>query len=263
MIARPVAVVRPVPDSFISCVTSRPARPPLDPVLARHQHAGYAAALQSGGFAVHQARVSEAHPDSPFIEDTAVVVGTRALLTRPGHPSRRGEVAAVGKTLARWVEVSVVDEGTIDGGDVLQLGDRVLVGASTRTDAAGIAALTRFCAPASVFPVPVRSTLHLKSGVSALDPETVLWHPAACDRADLDGARVIEVPGDDPEAANVVRLADGAILVGSHHTVTADLASDSGFEVRTVDVGEFARADGGLTCLSLRLRAVTTVSSDP
>ncbi|HEX5631537.1 MAG TPA: arginine deiminase family protein [Acidimicrobiia bacterium] len=263
MIVRPVAVVRPVPDSFVSCVTSRPARPPLDPVLARQQHAGYAAALRAGGFAVHQAPMSEEHPDSPFIEDTAVVVGTRALLTRPGHPSRRGEVAAVGETLARWVEVSRVDEGTIDGGDVLQLGDRVLVGASTRTDGAGIAALTRFCAPTPVIAVPVGATLHLKSGVSALDPETVLWHRAACDRAALDGIRVIEVPGDDPEAANVVRLADGSILVGSHQTMTADLASGRGFEVRTVDVGEFARADGGLTCLSLRLRAVTTVSSGP
>lgn len=261
MTARPVALVRSVPDAFVSCVTSRPARPPLDPALARHQHGAYVAALEAGGFAVHRVAGSEDHPDSPFIEDTAVVVGTRALLTRPGHPARRGEVVAVKEALARWVEVSEIEEGTIDGGDVLQLGDRVLVGASTRTDPNGIAALTRFCAPMPVVPVPVTTTLHLKSGVSALDPETVLWHPAACERRHLDGLRVVEVPGDDPEAANVVRLADGAILVGSHHAATADLASSHDFEVRTVDVGEFARADGGLTCLSLRLRAVTTVSS--
>jgi dimethylargininase len=263
VIARPAAVVRPVPDSFISCVTTRPAVPPLDPELARKQHAGYVAALESGGFAVHAAPTAEDHPDSPFVEDTAVVVGTRALLTRPGHESRRGEVAGVGALLARWVEVVAMVEGTLDGGDVLQVGDRILVGMSTRTDRQGIAALTRFCDPTPVVAVPVRDTLHLKSGLSALDPETVLWHPAACDRSQLDGLRVIAVPGNDPEAANVVRLADGAILVGAHHPGTAGLVAEHGYEVRIVDVSEFARADGGLTCLSLRLRAVSPVSSLP
>ena len=261
MITRPLAVVRPVPDSFVSCITTRRAVPPLDPVLARQQHAGYVAALESGGFAVEAAPVAEGHPDSPFIEDTAVVIGTRALLTRPGHESRRDEVGPVGAMLSRWVEVVAMIEGTLDGGDVLQVGDRILVGASARTDPEGIAALTKFADPTPVMPVPVRDTLHLKSGISALDPETVLWHPAACDRSHLTGLRVVEVPGDDPEAANVVRLADGAILVGAHHGVTAELVSAHGFEVRIVDVSEFARADGGLTCLSLRLRAVSAVIS--
>lgn len=207
--------------------------------------------------------MAEANPDSPFIEDTAVVMGTRALLTRPGHVSRRDEVGPVGAMLARWVEIVAMVDGTLDGGDVLQVGDRVLVGASARTDDQGIAALTKFCAPTPVIAVPVRETLHLKSGLSALDVETVLWHPAACDRSHLDGLRVVEVPGDDPEAANVVRLADGTILVGAHHGPTAELVAEQNFEVRIVDVSEFARADGGLTCLSLRLRAVTAVSSVP
>lgn len=260
---RPVALVRDVPASFVSCVTAQPSVPPLDAGLARLQHAAYAAALQSGGFAVFRAPAAPRHPDSPFIEDTAVVVGDRALITNPGHPSRRGEVPDVAEALARWVRVEVMEEGTLDGGDVLQVGGRVFVGASMRSDAAGIAALARFCGSVEVVAVPVRATLHLKSGVSALDPDTVLWHPAACDRADLIGVRVIEVPGDDPEAANVVRLPDGSILTAQHHRLTADLAASLGFPVRTVDVSEFARADGGLTCLSLRLRSVGAVSSEP
>jgi dimethylargininase len=261
LITRPLAVVRPVPDSFVSCVTTRSAVPPLDPELARKQHAGYVAALESGGFTVEAAPVAEDHPDSPFIEDTAVVMGARALLTRPGHQSRRDEVGPVGTMLSRWVDVVPMVEGTLDGGDVLQMGDRVLVGASTRTDSQGIAALRRFADPVPVAAVPVRDTLHLKSGLAALDLETVLWHPAACDPAHLAGLRVIEVSGDDPEAANVVRLADGAILIGAHHGATAELVAGHGFEVRIVDVSEFARADGGLTCLSLRLRAVSAVIS--
>lgn len=263
MSGRPLAVVRPVPDSFVRCVTTRPAIPPLDPVLARQQHAEYVAALESGGFSVEAAPVADGHPDSPFIEDTAVVVGNRALLTRPGHASRRDEVGPVGTMLSRWVDVVAMVEGTLDGGDVLQVGDRVLVGASARTDRDGIGSLVKFCAPTKVFPIPVLDTLHLKSGLSALDGETVLWHPAACDRSHLAGIRVVEVPGDDPEAANVVRLADGAILVGAHHAATAELVAAHGFEVRKVDVSEFARADGGLTCLSLRLRAVSALSSAP
>lgn len=254
MSGRPLAFVRAVPDSFVSCVAGTPPDPPLDPVLARAQHAGYAAELTAGGFAVRTVPAAEAHPDCSFIEDAAVVVGTRALLTRPGHPSRRGEGDGVAAALAGLLELVTMEEGTLDGGDVLQVGGTVFVGVSGRSDGAGIAALARFCGP--VHAVPVRSVLHLKSGVSAVDAETVLWHPAACDRDDLAPLRIVEVSGDDPEAANVVRLPDGSVLVGAHHRATVELVSGLGIPVRTVDVSEFARADGGLTCLSLRLRSV-------
>ncbi|MBI5157023.1 MAG: dimethylargininase [Acidimicrobiia bacterium] len=258
---RPVALVRAVPDSFVSCVTSRPVSPPLYPDRAREQHAGYVAALEAGGFAVFGVPADESHPDCSFIEDAAVVVGRRALLTNPGHPSRRGEGRGVGAVLSGWVAVEEMEAGTLDGGDVLQAGGRVFAGLSARSDATGVAMLARFCDPIEVVPVPVRDTLHLKSGVSALDEETVLWHPAACSREVFTGLRVIEVPGADPEAANVVRLPDGSILVAAHQVVTADLVAAMGYPVRPVDVSEFARADGGLTCLSLRLRSVSVVSS--
>lgn len=260
---RPVALIRQVPDSFVSCVTSRPAVPPLDPIRAREQHAAYAAALEAGGFSVIVVPTAEAHPDCSFIEDASVVVGSRALLTNPGHASRRGEGVGVEAVLAGLVAVEAMGNGTLDGGDVLQVGGKVFVGVSARSDAAGVAALAEFCAPIEVVAVPVRATLHLKSGVSALDADTVLWHPAACDSDAFIGLRVVEVPGTDPEAANVVRLPDGSILVGAHHEVTADLVASLGYRVRSVDVSEFARADGGLTCLSLRLRSVTVVSSTP
>jgi len=105
-----------------------------------------------------------------------------------------------------------------------------------------------------VIPVQVGRVLHLKSGMSALDETTLLWHPDACDPAVLDGLEVLEVAGDDPEAANVVQLADGRILVADGHQKTASLVSRHGYPVVTVDISEFARADGGLTCLSIRIR---------
>jgi dimethylargininase len=258
---RPVALVREIPNSFTSAVTSRPVSPPLDADLARAQHHEYAAVLEAGGFAIIRVPTDERHPDCGFIEDAAVVVGRRALLTRPGHPSRRGEPEGVGAVLSTLLEVESMTDGSLDGGDVLQAGGRVFVGVSARTDAAGVQSLREFCAPIEVVAVPVRAALHLKSGVSAISEDTVLWHPAACDRRDLVGLDVIEVPGDDPEAANVVRLPDGSILVGAHQRVSAEVVASRGLRVRPVDVSEFARADGGLTCLSLRLRAVTVVSS--
>jgi dimethylargininase len=249
----PIAFVRPVPDSFADCVTARPPDPPLDPVRARTQHDAYRTALAAGGFDVVEVPPAPGHPDSPFVEDTAVVVGDRALATRPGHPSRRGEVDAVAETLAAHLEVVRMDApATLDGGDVLKVGDRVFVGLSSRTNAAGIEVLSDLCG--GVMAIPVGRVLHLKSAVTAVDGETVLLHRPSLDAAAFEGLRVLDAPGGDPEAANVVRLPDGAILVAEHHAATADLLTGHGFGVVTVDVSEFARADGGLTCLSVRLR---------
>jgi len=256
---RPIALIRDVGDSFADCVTAKQAVPPLDPSRARVQHAGYAAALAAGGFDVRRVPADESHPDGCFIEDAAVVCGDAALLTRPGHPSRRGEVVAVEEALRAVVEVDRVGgDAALDGGDVLQIGDTAFVGVGRRTNAAGADALERFCAPRgrSVVRVPVGRSLHLKSAASALDAETMLAHRSVPDPSVFRGIRVVFVGGNDPEAANVVRLADGRILVAAHHEHTAALVADLGYRVLSCNVSEFARADGGLTCLSIRLRDV-------
>lgn len=249
----PIALVRPVPESFADCVTARPPDPPLDPGRARRQHEAYRAALAAGGFDVVEVAAAPDHPDSPFVEDTAVVLGDRALVTRPGHPSRRGEVEAVTKTLAAHLEIVRMEApATLDGGDVLQVGDRVFAGLSTRTNAAGIEVLTDLCG--AVTAIPVERVLHLKSAATAVDDETVLVHRPSLDISGFGGLRILDAPGDDPEAANVVWLPDGSILVAEHHPATADLLGGLGHRVTSVDVSEFARADGGLTCLSIRIR---------
>jgi dimethylargininase len=252
-----VAFIRLVPDSFGGCVTRRPPDPPLDPGLARRQQEGYRARLEEGGFEVVVLPADEAHPDCAFVEDTAVVVGGAALVTRPGHPTRRGEVGPVAGALAGRVSVSMMEApATLDGGDVLRVGRRLFVGESGRSNAAGRAALRRFAAALGmeVLPVPLRRVLHLKSAATALDDATVLVFPGALDPTFLDGLRVVAVGGDDPEAANVVRLPDGRILVAGHRPHSAAAVSAAGFIPVACDVSEFARADGGLTCLSLRLR---------
>jgi dimethylargininase len=165
----------------------------------------------------------------------------------------------VAEALAGFVDVETMEPpATLDGGDVLQVGGSVYVGVSLRTNPAGVEALRRFAAGRPVFPIEVRAGLHLKSAVSAITPDTVVaWAPGV----DLDafsGVEVVGLSGPDPEAANVVRLADRRILVAAAHPATANLLEQRGFQAVVVDVSEFAKADGGLTCLSIRLRDPTS-----
>jgi dimethylargininase len=252
-------VLRGVPDSFASSLSSLDPPPRIDVSVARAQHATYRAALEQGGFATHMLPPDEQYPDSVFVEDTVVVMGRRALITRPGHPERRGEVTAVADALSGLLGVEMADPASrLDGGDVLQVGATVFVGRSSRTDRRGIEAVERFASPMgrTVVPVPVQGVLHLKSAATALDEGTVLVWVRAFERGAFRGLRVVPVEGDDPEAANVVRLPNGSVLVAGGHPGTAALLEREGFEVAVVGVSEFAKADGGLTCLSVRLRDV-------
>lgn len=261
---RPTALVRPVPDSFVRSVTSSPLDRPLDVGLARRQHAGYVAALEAGGFEVVEVEQAPDQPDSPFIEDTAVVIGARALATRPGHPSRRGEVPGVAAVLAERMETTqMAAPATLDGGDVLVVGETVFVARGNRTNADGVDVLRAFCAPRTVVPVSVNGVLHLKSAVTAIAGDTVLAHGGTASLREFSGLNVVEVAGDDPGAANVVRLPDGRLLVSESHQATRRTLESSGHEVVTVDGSEFARADGGLTCLSIRISNLYAVSSPP
>jgi dimethylargininase len=255
---QPLALIRRVPESFVGCVSRRPPVPPLDPALARRQQVGYRARLEEGGFAVAMLAADEAHPDCAFVEDTAVVLGRSVLITRPGHPTRRGEVGPVAGVLAgRGLSVTIMEApATLDGGDVLRAGKHLFVGDGERSNAAGRAALEAFAAPREfrVTVVPVHGVLHLKSAATALDERTVLAFPGAVAIAAFHDLRVVPVGGDDPEAANVVRLPDGRVLVTAHRPESAAAVAAAGFTPVACDVSEFARADGGLTCLSVRLR---------
>jgi dimethylargininase len=259
----PWALLRSVPASFAKCVTRRPAVPPLDAARAREQHAAYRACLEGGGFTTTVLGADEAHPDCCFIEDAAVLLAGSALATRPGHPARRGEVPPVAAALRALVPVEVMEApATLDGGDVLRVGRRLFVGESGRTNAAGREALVRFAAAEGfeVVPVPIRGVLHLKSAASALDERTVLLCAGAVEAEAFAGLAVMCVEGDDPEAANVVRLPDGRILTAAHLPQSAAAVRAAGMIPVACDVAEFARADGGLTCLSLRCRAALTPS---
>ncbi len=240
-----------MPDSFADALGQERADS-IDVAAARRQHEGYRRALEAAGYEVTILPADEDHPDSPFVEDTAVIHGGVAVISRPGASSRRGETAAVAAALARHLDVTALGgPGTLDGGDVLVVGDRVYVGRSSRTDAAGAAALAGALG-VDVTTVPVAGVLHLKSAVTALDDGTLLGAARAFPAGAFAGLRWLEVPPGESAASNVVAVGGGKVLVPAGHQATVALLAAAGYEPVPVAAGEFAKADGGLTCLSLR-----------
>ena len=243
----PTALLRGVPRSFGCALRADLAGPAPHPDGARSEHDGYAAALAAAGYDLVEITADESHPDCPFVEDTAVVLGGVALATRPGAPTRRGEVGPVAAELARHFEVAAMGPpATLDGGDVLQVGDRIFAGRSARTNDAGIERLAEV-AGREVTPVDVVGALHLKSVVDVLAPDTVAMTPGSVDDSCFAGLRVVYA---EP---NVLRLSgsDG-VLVAAHCDGTVRAVAAAGFEPVPVPAIEFAAADGGLTCLSIR-----------
>lgn len=241
------ALVRSVPDSLVRCELTCIDRRPLNVAIARQQHAGYVAALEAAGLPVTVLPADEAHPDCPFVEDVLLSIGEHLILTKPGAPSRRGERAAIRDAFPDLLELTE----PLDGGDVLQVAGRVFVGRSTRTSAAAIAWLAA-TVDRPVTPVDVRSVLHLKTGITALDDHTLLARPGAVDLAPFAGFEVLQTPPGEGEAANVLRLPD-RLLVAAGFPSTLHLLRERGYDARPVAIDEFARAEAGLTCLSVLL----------
>ncbi len=230
------------------------ADPGIDVALARRQHDDYRAALRAAGYETEVLPPDEAHPDSPFVEDAALLLGGVAVLTRPGAASRRGEVAAVAAALAaRFPTVEVEAPATLDGGDVLQVGGTVFVGRSSRTNEAGIEAVRSAAARAGlgVVPVPVAGVLHLKSAVVRIGEGAVLGRSDAVDPAPFAGLSWVEIPAAERGRASALDLRDGTVLVPESCPATAAAVARAGAQPRAVSVGEFTKADGGLTCLSI------------
>lgn len=251
------ALVRSVPDSFRDALVMGD-RPAIDVERARNQHHAYQLMLESVGYAVRVLDSDEAHPDCPFVEDTAFVLDTFAVATRPGAPERRGEVPAVATALATLMPVrSIEAPGTIDGGDVLRMGSTLFVGRSTRTNADAIRQLTALAADDGlvVVAVPVTGVLHLKSAVVAVDAETVLIAPECVDTGHFGRFRQIEKAPGEAHLASLLRLRGGGLAMTTTAPETAGRLRAAGFEPMLVDSSEFQAADGGLTCLSILIEA--------
>ena len=230
-------------------------RTPVDVALARAQHTAYVDALAASGWKIQQAPAAEDCPDSVFIEDAVVVCEDLAVLTRPGAPARRAEVAGVAETVqSLGLRTAAIQEpGTLDGGDVLQAAHTVYVGRGGRTNGAGIRQLRALLAPLgrTVIAVPLRSVLHLKSAVTALPDGTFLLLPQLVPAELFPAIREV----DEEAGCHVVPLSGDRVLIAASAPRTAELIDDLGFTPVVVDISEFEKLEGCVTCLSVLLPA--------
>jgi dimethylargininase len=247
------ALIRPVPASFDHALM-REKRPRIDVELARSQHDEYRARLEEAGHTIEVVPTDEAHPDCVFIEDTAVIVGEVAVITRPGAVSRRGETPPVARALARWFATAEITEpGTIDGGDVFVMGEVLYAGLSERTNADGIDQLraVTFHQGLRLVTIGVNDVLHLKSAVLPIDEETVVVTPGTVDEDLLDGLHIVYEVETERHRFSALPLGEGRVLVTANAPATTERIANSSRDVVPIDVSQIQAADGGLTCMSI------------
>ena len=218
----------------------------------REQHAAYVAAL---GGPVTVVPADPALRDCCFIEDTAILDGRRALITRMGREDRRGETTAVRERLLElgFALTEMEAPAALDGGDVLRVAECTYVGCSNRTNEAGIRALRDFLRPAGIhcIEVAVRDCLHLKTACTEVADGVIVLNPDHVDASAFGGRTIVEAV--EPDGANGLVMRGVCHLPASAPATVARIRA-LGIDVRTLDVSSFQAEDGGLTCLSLILR---------
>ena len=252
------AIVRPPATNFADGLTTVDLGVP-DVSLALAQHAAYCDALRRHGCEVIALPADAQHPDSTFVEDTALIVpGAGALLTRPGAESRAGEVTAISAALSPFFATlpAIEAPGTLDAGDVCEAGDHVFIGISHRTNAEGAAQLATWLQRSGIgaTTVDIRAVpgiLHLKSGIAALEPERLVLIDALTSHAAFAGREIIAVPPGEEYGANCVRVNDVVFVSAGQPQLDARLRA-VGYTLEVLDMSEYRKMDGGLSCLSLR-----------
>ena len=222
------------------------------------QHAAYCAALREAGLQLTVLPADPRYPDGTFVEDTAIVLPDAAILTRPGAPSRLGEAAAIEPALrAHFPSLATIEApGNVDGGDICEVGRHVFIGLSARTNEHGARQLARWLQSqgfgASTVDIRgLESILHLKSGIACLAGERLLLIDELAAHPAFVGYDRIVVAADEAYGANAVQVNDRVLLASGHPKLAAALRG-LGYRLHELDMSEFAKLDGGLSCLSLR-----------
>jgi len=251
------AIVRPPGPNFAEGLTTVALGAP-DRERALRQHAAYCEALERCGLALTRLQDDSRHPDSTFVEDTAIVARGGAILTRPGAPSRAGEVEAIRDPLSRFFPEfrRIVEPGTLDGGDVCEADGHFFIGISARTNEEGARQLGALLADdgltSSVIDIrSVGGILHLKSGIASLGDRRVVAITALGGHPALRDHEVVNVEPAEAYAANCVRVNE-RLLVAAGYPRLEVMLREMGYDVLPLEMSEFQKMDGGLSCLSLR-----------
>ena len=236
-----------------ACQLTHRSREEVNYEKACSQLEQYCQLLGRWGVDLMPVAASDSHPDCCFVQDTAVVLDEVCVIASMGAETRLGEVAEVEKIIAPLRKIRhILSPATLDGGDVVQFGKRLFVGLSTRTNARGIAALAEIveCFGYTVIPVVVNGGLHLTTGCGIVNDETVLLNPRWLDAFAFSGLRQLYVPEDEPWAANTIRI-DNNVCLEEGALQTVDLVQPYAGNIATLDISEFRKAEGSLSCLSL------------
>ena len=248
-----IALTRGVSPSMGDCELQELDRVEIDIPRAIAQHLEYERCLAELGARVLSLPADSRFPDGVFVEDPAIVLDEVAILTRMGAESRRDEGESLAEALAQFRPIHRIEApATIEGGDVMRVGKTLYVGISRRTNREGIRQLEELVKHRGyeVTAMAVHGCLHLKSACCYLGNNTLVANRAWIDTRPLETFQIIDVPSDEPRAANVLKVGDTLVLPAAFPK-TRELLSHAGFQVRSVDVSEFAKAEGGVTCTSI------------
>jgi dimethylargininase len=252
------AILRTPAENFASGLTTADLGTP-DYQTALAQHQAYCRALQDCGLALVVLPPDPRHPDSTFVEDTAILTPRCAILTNPGAESRRGEVSGVRLALLPYYEsfYSIAPPGTVDGGDVCEADGHFFIGLSERTNEPGARQLAGYLESegynCSLIPATgIPGLLHLKSGIAYLGDGNLVLVKAFADLPPFQNYRILCVPPEEAYAANCLRVND-RVLVAKGFPRLRRAIEDLGYATAALEMSEFQKMDGGLSCLSLRL----------
>jgi dimethylargininase len=251
------AIVRVPAENFEHGLTSATLGKPSYS-LAMEQHAAYCSALERCGLRVLALPADLQHPDSTFVEDTAIVTSRSAVLARPGAKSRQGEVAGIREALGRFFSAfhQIEPPGTLDGGDICEAGNHFFIGLSHRTNEDGARQLAEFLAgdgfTSAIVDIRAMSgVLHLKSGIAYLGDNRLVVMDSIAELAHFRNYDLIRVEPEEGYAANCVRVNDYVLLPSGRPRLQSAL-KECGYRTYPLDMSEFEKMDGGLSCLSLR-----------
>ena len=251
------AIVRPPAANFAEGLTSVDLGKPVF-AKALEQHAHYCEALEQCGLSLTRLPADERYPDSTFVEDTAILTSRCAIVTRPGAASRMGEVASIAAVLpAMFSRIhTIVAPGTVDGGDICQAENHFFIGLSERTNSEGARQLAGILAhegfsSALVDIRGVSGILHLKSGISYLGDNRLALIGALAGHAAFRGYEIVLVAEQEGYAANFLRI-NGSVIVSAGHPRFESTLRDLGYRMIALEMSEFQKMDGALSCLSLR-----------
>ncbi len=247
------ALTRGVSPNLESCELEFFDRRPIDLARAIEQHQAYENALKSLGARVISLPGRPEFPDGMFVEDPAIVLDELAVICRMGSEVRRKETASIAEALNEFRELKwMFAPATLEGGDVMRVGQTLYAGVSRRSNCEGSAQLAELIGPFGyrVVPVAVSGCLHLKSAVCPLGDATLLANREWIDADAFRDFKIVDVPHDEPCAANVLRIAD-TVLIPASFPITRERLESAGFNVMQLDISELQKAEAGLTCSSL------------